>query len=211
MGTSSKNTLTKSIPPIAASAASDRFRIRTTSTRYFLYSPETSSNLHDLYKHLKSSVHVGKNVKCPWCTDKFTNLTGVCLHLESGSCTSGVNREMINEYCREVDSNHVFTNKQTEWYDGASSTTNIASQASWDGSFYRCYFCTKGFNKLSSLNQHLASPAHEQRIYHCPRCKREYIALSGLVNHLESESCGAFRFMGSPAGLGFVNQLSIGQ
>ena len=163
-----------------------------------------------LPQHLKSSVHVGKNVKCPFCTTKFTNLTGVCLHLESGSCTSGINREKINQYCREVDSSHVFTNKQIGWYDEVSKTNKIASQASWDGSSYRCYFCDKGFKKLSSLNQHLASPAHERRIYHCPRCKKEYVALSGLVNHMESESCGTFRFKGS-SGLGFVKQLRITQ
>ncbi|CAD6578905.1 MAG: hypothetical protein ASARMPRED_008887 [Alectoria sarmentosa] len=166
---------------------------------------------NNLNQHLKSSVHVGKNVKCPWCTNKFTNLTGVCLHLESGSCTSGINRDKINQYCREVDPSHIFTNKQIGWHDKGSATTNVASQASWDGSFYRCYFCPKGFDKLSSLNQHLASPAHERRIYHCPRCKREYIALSGLVNHMESESCGAFRFGGNSAGLGFVKQLRITQ
>ena len=34
--------------------------------------------------------------------------------------------------------------------------------------------------------------------------------LSGLVNHLESESCGAFRFQGSPGGFGFVQQLRLG-
>lgn len=156
---------------------------------------------------------MGKNVKCPWCPNKFTNLTGVCLHLESGSCTSGITRAKINHYCRQVDPNHIFTNKRIGWYDedsSTSTTTNIASPASWDGSYYRCYFCDRGFNKLSSLNQHLASPAHEERLYHCPRCKREYVSLSGLVNHLESESCGAFRFQkGSGTGLGFVNQLRI--
>ena len=161
---------------------------------------------------MKSSVHVGKNVKCPWCPNKFTNLTGVCLHLESGSCTSGINRTKINQYCREVDPNHIFTNKRIGWYDddeGPAGTTHIASPASWDGSCYRCYFCPRGFTKLSSLNQHLASPVHEERIYHCPRCKREYIALSGLVNHMESENCGPFRFQANSNGLGFVNQLRI--
>lgn len=163
------------------------------------------------YQHLKSSVHVGKNVKCPWCTIKFTNLTGVCLHLESGRCTSGINRTKINQYCREVDPGHIFTNKQIGWHDDSPATVTIASTASWDGSCYRCYFCSKGFNKLSNLNQHLASPAHEQRVYHCPRCKKEYIALSGLVNHVESESCVTFRFASGSNGLGFVNQLRLTQ
>ncbi|KAL8662160.1 MAG: hypothetical protein Q9168_008300 [Polycauliona sp. 1 TL-2023] len=167
-------------------------------------------NLNNLNMHLKSSTHVGKNVKCPWCPNKFTNLTGVCLHLESGSCTSGINRQKINQYCREVDPNHIFTNKQIGWHNNDESSPNIATTAAWDGSYYRCYICQNGFRFLSSLNQHLASPAHQQKIYHCPRCRREYTVLSGLVNHLESESCGAFRFQGGSSGLGFVQQLRIG-
>ncbi|KAL8748974.1 MAG: hypothetical protein Q9184_006997 [Pyrenodesmia sp. 2 TL-2023] len=168
-------------------------------------------SLNNLNQHLKSSVHTGKNVKCPWCSNKFTNLTGVCLHLESGACPSGINRQKIDQYCRDVDPNHVFTNKQIGWYQDDSNPTTVATSAAWDGSRFRCYLCPSGFSSLRALNQHLGSPVHRQKIYHCPRCRREYTALSGLVNHLESESCGPFRFGGSPSGLGFVQQLRIEQ
>ncbi|KAI4193889.1 MAG: hypothetical protein LQ346_003805 [Caloplaca aetnensis] len=169
-------------------------------------------NPNNLNQHLKSSTHTGKNVKCPWCPNKFTNLTGVCLHLESGACASGINRQQIDRYCRDVDPGHVFTTKQIGWHQGDDSvSTNMATSAAWDGSYYRCYLCQNGFSSLPGLNQHLSSPAHRAKIYHCPRCRREFTALSGLVNHLESESCGAFRFDGSPGGLGFVKQLRIGQ
>ncbi|KAI4269646.1 MAG: hypothetical protein L6R35_006675 [Caloplaca aegaea] len=166
-------------------------------------------NLNNLNMHLKSSVHAGKNAKCPWCPNKFTNLTGVCLHLESGACPSGINRQKIDQYCREVDPNHIFTNKQIGWHQNDSVSASLATDAAWDGYWYRCYLCQNGFRSLSGLNQHLTSPVHRQKIYHCPRCRREYTALSGLVNHLESESCGAFRFDGSQGGLGFVQQLRI--
>ncbi|KAL8628377.1 hypothetical protein Q9189_005921 [Teloschistes chrysophthalmus] len=167
---------------------------------------------HSPQQHLKSSIHKGKNVKCPWCTNMFTNLTGVCLHLESGSCSSSINRTKLDNYCRAVDPNHIFTNKRIGWYEDDSSTTNtIATGAAWDGNWYRCYLCQRGFHNLKALNQHLASPVHRQKIYHCPRCCREFTNLSGLVNHLESESCGAFRFNSMTNGLGFVNQLRIGQ
>ncbi|KAL8635916.1 MAG: hypothetical protein Q9228_006635 [Teloschistes exilis] len=170
------------------------------------------SNLNNLKMHLKSSSHKGKNVKCPWCITMFTSLTGVCTHLESGSCTSGINRTKIDNYCRQVDPNHIFTNKQIGWYEeNSSSTTTIATVAAWDGNRYRCYLCQRGFYNLTALNQHLASPVHRQKIYHCPRCRREFTNLSGLVNHLESESCGAFRFNTTTSGLAFVDQLRIGQ
>ena len=130
------------------------------------------------------------------------------MHLESGVCPSGVDRQKINRYCREVDPNHVFTTKQIGWHD-TNAATDIATSAAWDGSWYRCYLCQSGFDTLRGLNQHLGSPAHQQKTYYCPRCRKEYVSLSGLVNHLESESCGPFRFGGNPVGLGFVNQLRI--
>lgn len=169
------------------------------------------SNLHSLNQHLKSSVHIGKNVKCPWCSNMFTNLTGICLHLESGSCSSGINRQKIDRYCKEVDPNHVFTNKQIGWYDDTSDSPSLATNVAWDGSFFRCYLCQNGFHTLAALNQHLGSPAHRQNIYHCPRCQQEYSMLSALVNHLESESCSALRFNGIFSGLAIVQHLRIGQ
>jgi hypothetical protein len=47
-----------------------------------------------------------------------------------------------------------------------------------------------------SLNSHLNSPAHREKVYHCPGrgCGKEFRALAPLFNHLESESCGAVRF-----------------
>ena len=161
---------------------------------------------------MNSRVHRGANVKCPFCTRMFTNLTGVCLHLESGNCTSGVNRQKINNYCRLADPDQHFTNKQIGWYDdNDDGTAEIATGAAWDGSCYRCYLCQRGFNQLPSLNQHLASPAHRQNEYHCPRCPTQFKALSGLINHLESEKCGEFRFQKSDGGFAFVGQLSLGQ
>ncbi|KAG7009721.1 hypothetical protein G7Y79_00002g008360 [Physcia stellaris] len=93
-------------------------------------------NLNNLNQHLKSSTHVGKPAKCPWCPCKFTNLTGVCLHLESGACPSGINRQKIDNYCRQIDTQHFFTNKQIGWHadDSASYSPSIATGAAWDGS-----------------------------------------------------------------------------
>ena len=142
---------------------------------------------------------------------KFTNLTCVCHHLEGGSCPSNTNREKINAYCRQVDPNHIFTKKQIVWHhENKQDISNVATQALWDGDLYRCYFCGKGFAQLHGLNQHLTSPVHQQKLYHCSRCRREYNALSGFVNHLESETCGEFRFSANRAGLGFVQQLRLG-
>ena len=159
-------------------------------------------------KHLKSSVHLGKNVKCPWCPDKFTNLTGVTLHLESGKCPSGIDRQKIDQYCRQVDRDHVFTNRLIEYHtlDTYQYKPAAATGTAWNvrRGCFGCYLCPRGFPNLTALNQHLNSPVHQQKIYHCPRCKLEYVALSALVNHLESETCGPFRFNSMAGSLGTV-------
>jgi hypothetical protein len=56
--------------------------------------------------------------------------------------------------------------------------------------------CHKAFRELKSLNAHVNSPAHKQKVYHCPGrgCAKDFRALAALFNHLESEACGAVRF-----------------
>lgn len=159
-------------------------------------------------KHLKSSTHVGKNVKCPWCPDKFTNLTGVTLHLESGKCPSGIDRQKIDQYCRQVDRDHVFTNRLIEYPTSITYKPATATRSAWDEDrkLFKCCLCPRGFLNLTALNQHLNSPVHQQKIYHCPRshCRLEFVALSALVNRLESETCGSFRSNAIPGSLGSV-------
>jgi hypothetical protein len=76
------------------------------------------------------------------------------------------------------------------------SSEAIATSATWNGRYYECYLCHRGFTTIRGLNQHLESPAHKQKIYHCPnrQCGRELVSLAALFNHLESESCGYIRF-----------------
>ena len=155
---------------------------------------------------MKSSVHLGKNVKCPWCPDKFTNLTGVTLHLESGKCPSGIDRQKIDNYCRQVDRDHNFTNRLIEDHTPGTYTPAVATNTSWKESrgCFVCCICHRGFPSLIALNRHLNSPVHQQKIYHCFRCQHEFVALSALVNHLESETCGPFRSHAMAGSLGTV-------
>lgn len=138
---------------------------------------------------------------------QFVNLTGATLHLESGSCSSGISRQKIDNFIQERDTNHVISKKLLT-YDGYTAEAPKATSASWNGNYYECYFCNRGFTQLNALNQHLSSPVHEQKKYHCPRCRGEFTVLSGLVNHLESERCGQFRFNLNAGGLGgMVNRM----
>jgi hypothetical protein len=85
-----------------------------------------------------------------------------------------------------------------DWFPGGPRyhDETMATEKAFNGVNYQCYLCSKTFGALLSLNSHLNSPVHRQKLYHCPEmaCKREFISLAGLVNHFESETCGVMRF-----------------
>jgi hypothetical protein len=78
----------------------------------------------------------------------------------------------------------------------SQEVTYYATDASWNGSWYECYLCHGSYRTLASLNQHLASPRHQQKIYICPleSCRTRFTTLSALCQHIESERCGISRF-----------------
>ncbi|KAM3065464.1 hypothetical protein ACMFMG_011648 [Clarireedia jacksonii] len=150
-------------------------------------------NSNNLMQHQHSRAHVGSSLKCPFCTSTHATASGVVIHLESGSCSSGVNRQKINAEIRRLDQNHVITNRLLTY---PSSTTSTATNRSWNGYAFECYLCSRQTATLGALNKHLNSPAHEQNLYHCPKaaCGKQFKLLSGLIQHVESESCGVMRF-----------------
>ncbi|OTA96565.1 hypothetical protein M434DRAFT_67352 [Hypoxylon sp. CO27-5] len=160
---------------------------------------ECDRQFHDynaIKMHLNSRIHRGLNIKCPFCMKHYATATGLSHHLESGSCPSVpfLNRDEVYKIVRAKDPGSLISKKLLDWN---GSPRYEATAAAWNGDAYECYFCHRQFNKLSSLNQHLSSPAHQQNLYHCPKrpgCGREFSSLAALMNHLESESCGYTRF-----------------
>jgi len=138
---------------------------------------------------------MGMNIQCPFCKNNYTTASGLTIHLESGSCTSGLNRQKINDIVRQMDRNNVITRPMIEM-PGYTNIEQYATEQSWNGYHFECYLCGKGFGRLYGLNNHLRSPVHEQKMYRCPgpACAKTYGTLSGLVQHIESESCGLMRF-----------------
>lgn len=147
-------------------------------------------------KHLRSRTHQGSNVECPFCKNSYTTASGLTIHLESATCSSGLDRHKINDIVRRMDRNNVITRPMLTMPGHERASEMIATGRSWNGHAYECYLCDREFRALHHLNQHLKSPAHEQHIYRCPNgsCGRTYKLLSGLVMHVESESCGIMRF-----------------
>jgi hypothetical protein len=152
-------------------------------------------------QHLNSNIHRGSPLTCPFCKRTFTTATGLTTHLEAGSCPKArnINHATILAEIRKRDPNHLITKKLLTYPDARiTPTSTTASAASWNGYYYECYLCHRGFNTLTALNQHVNSPAHvsKDKVYCCPGrgCSREFNRLASLFNHLESESCGAVRF-----------------
>ncbi|CAE6449569.1 unnamed protein product [Rhizoctonia solani] len=154
-------------------------------------------SLNNLQTHLNSSRHRPKNISCPGngCNAQFISRSALLLHFEGGSCRSGLTRKALNRLVAERDKSNFITNPNRLITD---TTETWATSRAWNGSAYECYFCHKGFRSLAHLNQHLASPAHEQALYHCPKlghhCQARFKTLSGLCQHIEDGSCGVMRF-----------------
>ncbi|RUS15498.1 hypothetical protein BC938DRAFT_476917 [Jimgerdemannia flammicorona] len=62
---------------------------------------------------------------------------------------------------------------------------------SWNGRAFACYLCSREFKSTTSLQQHLASPAHEAKDFWCRTCRKQFNVISALVQHVESETCSA--------------------
>ncbi|KAF4954854.1 hypothetical protein FGADI_4956 [Fusarium gaditjirri] len=144
-----------------------------------------------------SSVSAPQNgVSCPFCQAHYQAASGVVHHLERGCCPNApLDRDTLYQEVRRRDPNGFVCNKLLEWHGTVSyQATSLAFNSRYGQ--YECYFCGDLFRQLSSLNQHLASPRHQQELYHCPnrKCLKEFTTLAGMVNHLESESCRFLRF-----------------
>ncbi|EJC99644.1 uncharacterized protein FOMMEDRAFT_92837 [Fomitiporia mediterranea MF3/22] len=159
------------------------------------------SSQNNLEQHHASSRHTPKLIQCPGrlCGKKFTHLSYLVLHAETGTCPSGITRKDINAFIARYDRENVITNpaRMINGPDGtkypSSEPEYYATERSWNGQAYECFLCRKEFRTLYALNQHLRSPRHLQKMYHCPKrgCNKEFSALSSLCQHVEGGSCGA--------------------
>jgi len=162
---------------------------------------QSESNLNS---HLNSSTQKPKNVHCPGanCGKAFVSMSALMLHFEAGTCPSGMTRSELNHIVVRSDRHNVITNpaRLIGGPDGDAPPTvteTWATDLSWNGSAYECFLCHAMFRSLMSLNSHLQSPRHEDRIYRCPNrttCGIEFSVLSALTQHVESGKCGANRF-----------------
>ena len=169
-------------------------------------------NENNLRQHLRSATHQTVKFRCPMtgCGRAFISTSALALHFESGSCPSGITREMVDRFFPELlDGGGVITNPGRRLTDGPSSSSSAsppattrwwATERTWNGSAYECYLCHRTFKSLVALNAHLGSPAHGDKPYHCPTqfggCGTEYRTLSAILQHIEDPGrrCAVRRF-----------------
>ncbi|SCV56417.1 uncharacterized protein FFB14_14616 [Fusarium fujikuroi] len=107
-------------------------------------------------------------VTCPFCSARYSSASGVVHHLEQGACPNvPLNRGTLRQEARGRDPNAAIYNRvlvwrQTVYYQATADVYNTHYGQ------YECYFCGALFRQLSSLNQHLASPRHQQELYYWP-------------------------------------------
>lgn len=148
---------------------------------------------------MRSHVHRGNSINCPFCKKGHTTASGVGHHLETGSCPQApsLNRDTILRLVRERDTQGLITNRQIEWHDAESARYEVSTM-SHNGFNWECYLCHQEFTTQKGLTQHVNSPRHMQKAYKCPNvrggCERHFVSLAALFNHLESERCGFMRF-----------------
>lgn len=179
------------------------------------------TNYNNIQQHLRSAAHLGTSIACPFCRRGFTTATGLVHHIEGSACPKAkfMNRDIVYEIVRQKDPSGVISKKLIGW---TGSDSYQATARAWNPyeRAYECYLCTRTFGQLSSLNQHLQSPAREflcslvvfclivltpcadqQKLYHCPKCPKEFVSLAAIINHFESESCGYTRFRSVQKGI----------
>lgn len=150
-------------------------------------------NENNLRQHKASKAH-GQPKKCPGCSRTFPTITAVTLHLESGTCESGMNRRKVDQRVFDADTGGVVTKRKLIGYGEWEPEPDIwATACAWNGYAYECYFCDNEYNTLPRLNGHITqihAPKRSENIYRCPGCGRQFTLFSQLIGHVEhTEMC----------------------
>ncbi|KAF9805513.1 hypothetical protein IEO21_09011 [Rhodonia placenta] len=165
---------------------------------------KTFENGSDLETH--SFEHTDRPILCTGreCIRRFKSAAGLVAHLESGACRAKFKREHVNHIAVDLDKTNVVTNpaRLVQGADGPipppRAVTSPATALSFNGDGFECSLCHREFVTLAALNDHIASPTHDEKMYRCPKewagCGKEFSALSILCHHVEGKKCGIRRF-----------------
>lgn len=119
-------------------------------------------NLNNIQQHLRSAAHLGASIICPFCKRGFATATGLVHHIENSACPKAKNldRDAVYSLVRQKDPSGLISKKLIGWTGSDSFQATARTWNPYAGA-YECYLCNRTFAQLSSLNQHLQSPARE--------------------------------------------------
>ncbi|KAH8823717.1 hypothetical protein DL96DRAFT_235611 [Flagelloscypha sp. PMI_526] len=153
----------------------------------------------DMLTQHNSTVHKVNDLKCPLCSQMFAAPSAIAQHIESGGCSSKITRHHVTRAVQSLKISPTIT--VTQLIEGPSplpkgTITYHATELAWNGNAYECYLCHKTCRKLSHLNDHFNSAAHDDDEFQCPgpKCGSKFALVSGLIQHIESGSCGVSKF-----------------
>ncbi|EXJ74051.1 uncharacterized protein A1O5_02345, partial [Cladophialophora psammophila CBS 110553] len=99
-------------------------------------------NGNNLMQHKRS--HLPADIQCLGCFRQFSEFSAMIIHLESGNCESGLNRDDIDSWIFDSFVTSPYVSRWTDYYR------------------YKCPECESDFVFLSALCQHVASNACDQ-------------------------------------------------
>jgi hypothetical protein len=107
-------------------------------------------------------VHLERSVECYGCFRKFVTYPAMILHLEPGTCPSGIDIIDLNQSAAMCYQWKAYID--ADFRDELLNRCDLKSEYSGSVYPYKCPECDTGFSKLSGLFQHVYSQACDQRL-----------------------------------------------
>ncbi|KAI0350514.1 hypothetical protein OH77DRAFT_1383018, partial [Trametes cingulata] len=161
-----------------------------TANRHCAPCNRTFTSPGNLDSHRRSHRHQPKAVACPAsaaCGMHFVSLAALFLHLEHGTCPSGVGLPAVVRIAIRLDRGALITEPGARVQSTSSILRELAIQlALREGLPYKCAYCPRTFRAASALRQHLRSAAaHAEPVFRCPGCGARFRTLGALCQHVE--------------------------
>jgi hypothetical protein len=107
-------------------------------------------------------VHLDISIECYGCSRMFTTYSGMIIHLESGSCDSGITNVDLNQSAAMCYQWRHCIHK--EYCDEMLEERDLSRDYIYTIYPFKCPTCGSDFSKLSGLFQHIDSQACEQTL-----------------------------------------------
>ncbi|KAL8725292.1 MAG: hypothetical protein Q9166_007441 [cf. Caloplaca sp. 2 TL-2023] len=144
-----------------------------------------------------AEIHKPKPILCfAGCknTMSFESVSGVLMHLESGTCSKGWTKQHINAMIAENPKAFSVLIPPRSAFFLAGAPRLQAIDSDFNGSVWKCQLCKASQLSLLDLERHLQSQqCHGQYpfVLRCTDCQASFTTVSQLMRHVEKGHCQA--------------------